>query len=320
MSGCIRITVHHASMASARSEESSAHAVATLRDGDEVDAIFACTQKERRIARTGSPYLDIELRDATGSIRARAFRDADVLDGRFARGELVHVRGRVGRYRDELQVELDAIARARDADTAPERFLPLAYRDLDELEGFMEHLTREVFDPRLRGLLDSVAGDAELRAELRRAPCSIPAPAGRPAAAGVHHAYLGGLLEHTVAVGTLALETCTLHPRLDRDLLTCAALVHDLGRTREFTYGAEIARTEEGLLLGHVEIGLRLIREHAPASLSGARLLELEHSVLLHHGPEAAAGRRFRTAEAVALYRLNQLDTHLKGALETGAL
>jgi len=318
MSGCIRITVHHASMAPARSEDESALALATLRDGDEVDAIFACTRKERRIARTGSPYLDVELRDASGSIRARAFRDADVLEGRFARGELVHVRGRVGRYRDELQLELDAIARAPDATEAPERFLPLAYRDLDELEGFMEHLSREVFDPRLRALLDGIADDADLRADLRRAPCSIPTSPGRAAAPGVHHAYLGGLLEHTVAVATLALETCVLHPRLDRDLLIAAALVHDLGKTREFTYGAEIARSEEGLLLGHVEIGLRLIREHAAGSLSGARLLELEHCVLLHHGPEAASGRRFRTAEAVSLYRLNQLDAHVKGALETG--
>jgi 3'-5' exoribonuclease len=320
MSGCIRITVHHASMASVQSEDPGAGAVATFRDGDEVDGIFACTRKERRVARTGSPYLDVELRDSTGSIRARAFRDADALGGRFERGELVRVRGRVGRYREELQLELDAIARA-GADAEPERFLPLAHRDIDELEGFLEHLSREVYEPPLRALVEAVLADGELRAELRRAPCSIPVAAGRgPAAGNVHHAYLGGLLEHTVAVATLALEACTLHPRLDRDLLLGAAVLHDLGKTREFTYGAEIARSEEGLMLGHVEIGVRLIRERAPASLPPSRLLELEHCVLLHHGPESAPGRRFRTAEAVALYRLNLLDAHVKGALETGAL
>lgn len=307
-------------MASVRSVDSAAVAVATLRDGDEVDAVFACTHKERRVARTGTPYLYVELRDASGSIRARAFRNADALSGRFERGELVRARGRVSRYRDELQLELDAIARA-GADAEPERFLPLAYRDIDELEGFLEHLSRELYDPSLRALVDSVLADSELRAELRRAPCSIPAQAGRAAApVSVHHAYLGGLLEHTVAVATLVLETCTLHPRLDRDLLLTAALLHDLGKTREFTYGAEIARSDEGLLLGHVEIGLRLIRERAPRSLPHARLLELEHCVLLHHGPEAAPGRRFRTIEAVALHRLNLLDAHVKGAIETGAL
>ena len=88
-----------------------------------------------------------------------------------------------------------------------------------------------------------------------------------------HHAYLGGLLEHTVAVATMVLELCTLHPRLDRDLLLCAAIVHDLGKAREFSYGAEIARSAEGRLLGHVELGLRLIAEHAPPSRSPSACL-----------------------------------------------
>ena len=83
-----------------------------------------------------------------------------------------------------------------------------------------------------------------------------------------HHAYLGGLLEHTVAVATMAVELCQLHPRLDRDLLLAAALVHDIGKSREFTYGSEIARSREGALLGHVELGLRLIAARAPGELS----------------------------------------------------
>ncbi len=120
--------------------------------------------------------------------------------------------------------------------------------------------------PALKGLLERLLADRALRAEIRRAPCSRPAPAGlaprRPAAgarSSAHHAYLGGLLEHTVAVATMALELCTLHPRLDRDLLLSAAIVHDLGKTREFTYGAEIRRSREGRLLGHIELGLRLL-------------------------------------------------------------
>jgi 3'-5' exoribonuclease len=294
--------------------------VATLRAGDEVSAVFACTLKERRIARTGAPFLDVELRDATGSIRARAFREADVLAGRFQRGELVHVRGRVERFREQLQIDLAEIARACPDTAAPERFLPVAYRDIDELEGFLEHLAREVADRALGGLLERLLGDRELRAELRRAPCAPPPDSGRPPGGAVHHAYLGGLLEHTVAVATLALELCTVHPRLDRDLLLCAAIVHDIGKTREFTYGAEIARSEEGLMLGHVEIGIGILRGCAPATLSPGRRMALEHCVLLHHGPEAAAGRRFRTPEALALYRINALDAHVKAAIEHGAL
>ncbi len=284
--------------------------------------VFACARKERQLSRAGTPYLTVELRDRTGSILARAFRDADLLAGRFERGELVRVQGRVERYRDQLQVELRAIARAEGVEADPAGFLPVAHRDLDELEGFLEHLARELYEPGLRGLLECVLGDRELRSEIRRAPCSVPARAGTPnpgrAGAAVHHAYLGGMLEHTVAVASLALELCTMHPRLDRDLLLSAALLHDLGKTREFTYGAEIARSEEGRLLGHVELGLRLLAPRYPSSLAAPRRLALEHCILAHHGPDALPGQRFASAEAIALYRCNALDAHLKGAFEHG--
>jgi 3'-5' exoribonuclease len=292
--------------------------VATLRDGDAVDAVFACTRKERQISRAGTPYLTLELRDSTGAILARAFRDADVLAGRFERGQLVRVRGRVQRFRDELQIELRAIELAEGPDADPARFLPTAYRDRDELEGFLEHLAREVYDPALKGLLERILGDAPLREQMRLAPCTLPGQAGSARAPSGHHAYLGGLLEHTVAVATMALELCTLHPRLDRDLLLCAAIVHDLGKTREFTYGAEIERSREGTLLGHVELGLRVVAEHAPAALAGERRLALEHCVILHHGSDSSSGQRFASPEALALYRLNALDAQVKGALEHG--
>lgn len=261
------------------------------------------------MARSGAPYLALELRDRTGAIQARAFRDADVLAGRFERGDLVRVAGRVERFRDELQLEVRAIARADPAEADPAAFLPVAYRDLDELDGFLEHLAGEVRDPGFDALLASLLGDTALREAWRRAPCTRSG----------HHAYLGGLLEHTVAVGTLALETCVLHPRLNQALLLTAALVHDLGRTREFTYGAEIGLTEEGRLLGHVELGLRMLDARAAAAcLDDARRLALAHCVLTHHGADAAPGRRFGSAEALALHRLNALDASVKGALEHG--
>jgi 3'-5' exoribonuclease len=292
--------------------------VATLRASEQVDGVFACVRKERQMTRAGAPYLTLELRDATGTILARAFRDADVLAGRFERGELVRVAGRVERFREQLQIDVREIARAEGEGTDPTLFLPTAYRDLDELEGFLEHLIREVYDPGLRGLLDAVLGDRELRRQLRLAPCSVPpGPQGSGRSPGAHHAYLGGLLEHTVAVATMALELCTLHPRLDRDLLLAAAIVHDLGKTREFSYGAEIERSREGLLLGHVELGLRILAEHLPASLAAERRLELEHCMICHHGSEGS-GQRAASAEALALQRLNALDASVKGALEHG--
>jgi 3'-5' exoribonuclease len=325
MKGCIRTTVHHGRMSPlGNTTQIDEGQIATLRFEQEVDGVFACVRKERQMSRAGTPYLTIELRDSTGTIRARAFRDADVLAGRFEQGELVRVHGRVERFRDELQIALGTIARADGIDADPARFLPTAYRDLDELEGFLEHLAREVYEPGLKGLLARLLGDEELRAEIRRAPCSPPVALGadsKPRGAGrsgSHHAYLGGLLEHTVAVATMALELCPLHPRLDRDLLLSAAIVHDLGKTREFIYGAEIERSREGQLLGHVELGLRLICSHAPPTLDGERRLALEHCVMLHHGADVGAGQRFASGEALALYRLNTLDAQVKGALEHG--
>jgi 3'-5' exoribonuclease len=289
--------------------------VATLRQGQEVEGVFACARKERQISRTGTPYLTVQLRDRTGTITARAFRDADLLAGGFERGQLVRVRGRVERFRDELQMELLTISRADERDADPSAFLPVAYRDLDELEGFLEHLAREVYDPGLKALLESVFSEQELRAQIRRAPCSLP-----PSAPGrfAHHAYLGGLLEHTVAVASMALELCVLHPRMDRDLLISAAILHDLGKTREFTYGAEIALSAEGRLLGHIELGLRLLAEHIPAQLSADRRLTLEHCVITHHGSEGGSAQRFASPEAAALYRLNALDAQVKGSFEYG--
>ncbi|HEY3729035.1 MAG TPA: HD domain-containing protein [Solirubrobacteraceae bacterium] len=280
-------------------------AVSALRAGQDVHGVFACTRKDRLMTRTGSPYLALELRDKTGAVPARAFQNADALAGRFERGDLVRVDGRVERFRDELVLEVAQIVRTEESD--PERFLPAAYRDLDELEGFLEHLAGEVYDRAYRGLLDRLLADQRLRAAWRRAPCTV---------AG-HHAYLGGLLEHTVAVATLAHETCALHPRLNFDLLLTAAITHDLGRTREFTYGAELGLTEEGRLLGHLVLGERILAAHL-GGLDEQRQLALLHCVLCHHGPGSAPSGRFGSVEALALYRLNALDASVKGAVEHG--
>ena len=284
--------------------------IAELRAGADVDGVYACSRKDRLTARSGSAYLALELRDRTGAIPARAFRNADFLAGKFDRGDLVRVSGRVERFRDELQVEVSDIRRADEPGLEPGDFLPVAYRDVEELDGFLEHLAREVYDRELRRLLDAFMDDEGFRAALRTAPCTR----------GGHHAYLGGLLEHTVAVATLALESCALHPRLNSDLLIAAAILHDAGKTREFDLGAEIALSAEGALLGHLVLGQEMIAARA-ARLEGFprdKLLALGHCVLGHHGPDPLPGRRFRSPEALALFRLNAVDAAVKGALEHG--
>jgi 3'-5' exoribonuclease len=283
--------------------------LATLRAGDAVDGVFACTRKERLLTRSGSPYLALELRDRSGALPARIFRDADLHGGRFDAGELVAVSGRVARFRDALQLELERVERTSSDGVEATSFLPVAYRDLDELEGFLEHLAREVYEPGYRRLLELMLSDGELRAAWRLAACTR----------GGHHAYLGGLLEHTVAVATLAAELAQQHPRLDNDLLLCAAIVHDIGKTREFSYGATIELSDQGRMLGHVQISLDLLAGYgAAAALEPSRRLALAHCVLCHHGADAAPAGRFQSVEALALYRLNALDAGVKGALEHG--
>lgn len=285
--------------------------VAELRPGQRFGGVYACVRKDRLSARNGSIYLSLELRDRSGAIPARVFREVDRLGARFERGEAIRVSGKVERFRGELVAELDGIEPVEEGQLDPAEFLPTAYRDAAELEGFLEHLTREVYDPKLREVVDRVLFTEPVAGEFRRAPCTR---------AG-HHSYVGGLLEHTVAVATLVGEVCQLHQRLDSDLLMAAALVHDVGKTREFSYGAEFGITEEGRLIGHLALGAEIVGS-AAGELPPERRAALLHCVLSHHGADGnragARGRGFGTPEALALYRLNALDAGIKGALEHG--
>ncbi len=292
-------------------EKGPPEGVAALQPGRPLRGRFAVVRKDRQQSKAGTPYLSLELRDRTGSIPARIFREADQLGARFERGDAIEARGKVERFRGRLSAELTALRRIEPGSYDPAEFLPSAYRSIPELEGFLEHLVGEIYDAPLRVVVESVLASEPVASEVRRAPCTR---------AG-HHAYLGGLLEHTVAMGTLIGEVCQLHPKLDSDLLMAATLLHDVGKTREFTYGAEFGISEEGALLGHLAIGSEIVGA-AAGGLEASRRLALLHCVLSHHGPEAAgraragAGSGFASPEALALARLNSLEAGIKGALE----
>jgi len=264
--------------------------IAELAEDRTVEGIFAVTKKERRRTRTGAPYLALELADASGRIEARIWNDVELLDGRFAEGDAVRVLGRVERFGGKLQLQVRAV---ETAEADPASLTPSLRRDADELDGFLEFLAAEIVHPGLAEVVGSFVRDAEIRTALR----SLPA-----AGADGHHGYAGGLLEHTVGVTTLCRETAQLHPRLRTDLLLAAALLHDVGRVRELGRGPAFRRTEEGRLLGHVHLGLRMIEERA-RDLDPAVLAELLHAIACHHDRPAA-----RTAEAAVLYHANQLD------------
>ena len=281
--------------------------VADLRPGRRFEGRFGCLRKDRLTSKNGGSYLSVELRDPTGTLPARVFREADRIGLRFESGDAVRVRGRVERFRGEMVAELDDVERLEPGTYDPAEFLPAAYRSVEELEGFLEHLAREIHDPALLRPVERLLLGGPVAADFRRAPCTR---------AG-HHAYLGGLVEHTVSVGTLVGDLCQLHPRLDSDLLMAAALLHDVGKAREFTYGARFEVSDEGRMLGHLAIGAQLIAG-AAEDVPVERRLPLLNCVLSHHGPDGAPGRRFDSPEALALYRLNALDASVKGAPEHG--
>ena len=263
-------------------------AIASLAEDRVVEGIYAVARKERRRTRAGAPYLALELVDPSGRIEARVWSDVELLDGRFGEGDAVRVLGRVERFRDRLQVDVRSV---EAAEANPAELAPALRRDAAELDGFFEFLAAEIVHPGLRGVVARFVDDEKVRAALRGLP-----------AAESHHAYAGGLLEHTVGVATLCREAAQLHPRLRADLVLAGALLHDVGRTIELERGPTFRQTDEGRLLGHVHLGLRLIEGQGAGLEEGVRS-ELLHAVAAHHEARAA-----RTAEASVLYHANQLD------------
>jgi 3'-5' exoribonuclease len=261
--------------------------IADLVEDRTVDAVFAVARKRRLTTRAGKPYLAVELVDPSGRIEGRIWDDVELLDRRFDEGDAVRVLGRVERFDGRLQLQVRTV---EPAEADPATLAPALRRDADELEGFLEFLVAEIHNDPLRGLVTRALGQAQLRAF--------------PATPDGHHSSAGGLLEHTVGVATLCRETAQLHQRLRADLLLAAALLHDVGRARERGRGPAFRPTREGALLGHVQLGVMLVDEHA-APLDPELRAELLHAIASHHDRNLA-----RTAEAAVLYHANQLDAH----------
>lgn len=264
--------------------------IAELVEDRTVEGVYAVARKRRLTTRGGKPYLALELVDPSGRIEGRVWEDVELLDRRFSEGDAVRVLGRVERFDGRLQL---AVRTVEAAETDPATLTPAIRRDADELEGFLEFLAAEIAHPPLAALVGGILSDREIQKGMRLLPA---------AGAESHHGYAGGLLEHTVGVATLCRETAQLHPRLRSDLLLSAALLHDVGRVRELGRGPAFKTTPEGALLGHVQLGIRLVDERAGA-FDPALRAELLHAIATHHDRPGA-----RTAEAAVLYHANQLD------------
>jgi 3'-5' exoribonuclease len=269
--------------------------------------VFAVRRKERRMSRKGAPYLALSLGDATGTISAVIFDEVDWFAGQFEEGDRVRVTGEVTDRGGRAVLRVRSLRAAGAADAEVD-LLPRSHRDPEDMWGFVRGLADEVHDPTLRALLDAMTGDAALADAWRTVPCTRSG----------HHAYLGGLVEHTVGVAMLCQSVCTWHPRLDADLLVTAALLHDIGHTRNWHVGpATVDQTDEGRALGHLAIGLQMVDQASRASgLPDERRLALLHAIAWHHGPPAGQHVSQASAEAVALWRANSMEAGVKARME----
>lgn len=283
--------------------------ISDLEPGAEVDDVFFLLDVEERKSRNGQPYLSLRLSDRSGIIDARVWEITEALRGTLVSGNFAHVRGSVSSYRHRLQAVIDD-AQTRDAGLQDQRqFIPGSYRDEDELSGYLDYFLADVYDQDYAKLLVAFFGDGSFRERFHLAPGSIRS----------HHAYLGGLLEHTVSVATLCQHTVVQHARLNRDLLLTAALLHDVGKIDEFVLNGRIQQSREGRLLGHVLISQRMIGEKIGSfdRFPRDKELELLHAVISHHGElEWGAPKRPQSAEALVLHHLDNLDAKVKGYFE----
>lgn len=276
-----------------------------LQPNQDVETIFLVHVKELRTRRTGEPYLMLVLGDRTGQVDARVWDNVTEIAATFEVEDFVRVRGIYQLHNNRPQLNVQSLIRVDESTVNLADFLPTATRNPDEMFQQLLGYIGIVRNPHLKALLDAVFQDEEIARRFRMVP----------AARVLHHAYLGGLLEHVLSLCWLAKALCHRYPHLDQDLLLTGVILHDLGKIYELKYQRTFGYTSEGRLLGHIVLGLRLIEEKA-RQLPGfpPRLLDLvEHMILSHHGkPEFGSPKEPMFPEALALHFLDDLDSKME--------
>jgi 3'-5' exoribonuclease len=273
------------------------------RENQTITGYFAAAAKSMRSKKDGSRYLALTLSDGSGSIEARVWDAADA--GEFESGDVIKVRGQVCRYNEKLQVNIDRLRRAASGEYALGDFVPQSGRDIDEMWGELQSWVAGFEDPHLKALLEAFLNDKEIAAALREAP----------AAKGLHHAWIGGLLEHILSLLGLSDQVARHYSGVNRELVLTGVILHDIGKLRELRWGTSFDYTLEGQLLGHITIGLGMI-ERKIASIPGfpdAKRLMVEHLILSHHGKyEFGSPKLPMTPEAILLHYLDDLDAKMQ--------
>jgi 3'-5' exoribonuclease len=273
------------------------------RENQKVVGFFAAVSKQVRTNREGGRYFALILGDRTGQIDGRMWEIAEA--GEFEPGDVVKVRGEVCRFNERLQIKVEKIRRAAAGEYELSDFVPQSQRDIGEMWAELEAWVASFGDPDLKALLEAFLHDPEIARELREAP----------AAKGLHHAWIGGLLEHILSLMGMAELAARHYPEVNRDLLLTGVVLHDIGKLRELRWGTSFDYTMEGQLLGHITIGIGMIEQKIAGipNFPAAKRLLVEHLVLSHHGEyEYGSPKLPMTAEAVLLHYLDNLDAKMQ--------
>lgn len=287
--------------------------ITDLKSGDKINQFFLIKRKERRQTRTGKDYLDISLADRTGTLGAKIWGEAvDQFDPLFAEGQFAGMAGRVETYQDEPQLNIERIKGIEHwsseqlglAGFNPDLLIPVCPLDIPSLwKDLLTWVKEGIQHPGLRALTLSLLENHEEGWKQW------------PASKIYHHAYKGGLLEHTCRVVQLAREVSKLFPELNQDLVLAGAVLHDIGKLHELEGYLSSHNTYGGQLLGHLAQGWAMIREAAKESdWDEPRLLtQLEHIILAHHGQlEFGSPVLPQTREALVVHMLDDLEGKLK--------
>jgi 3'-5' exoribonuclease len=277
--------------------------------GDSVDEAFLVADKQLRANRQGSLYLNLELRDKTGTVGARLWNASESLARLFEPGDFLHVRGKTQVFQGALQIILNHLEVVDPSQIEPEDFLPQSKENITKLMARLREILFAMNNPHLRAVVECFLIDDDFLRKFTAAPAGIKN----------HHAYQGGLVEHVVNLLNVASRITEFYPELDRDLLLTGIFLHDVGKVDELSYDRAFAYTDEGQLVGHLVIGVELLAQKAiqcteltgepfPAEL----LLRLKHMIVSHHGSyEFGSPKLPMTLEAIALHYLDNLDAKL---------
>ncbi len=282
--------------------------VANFDEGKLFDGFFLVLAKQQRTTKTNKPYLSLTLGDKTGQLEGRVWEPGDPRIAKdFEKGDIVKVRGSASRFDDRVQMKVDQLRKANAGEAGKADMLPATMYDVPtlwrQLLGFVESFT----NPDLKRLLTALLADAAIAEAYREAP----------AAKQLHHAWLGGLLEHVVSLLTLADRVAPHYPLLDRDLLLTGVVLHDLGKIRELTWETGFDYTIEGVLLGHIQMGVEMVQKAIDSLPEFPPRLKtlVVHMILSHHGKlEFGSPKLPMIPEALVLNFLDDLDAKMQAA------